>query len=263
MASLTEPPKKILFSYGEKNYQATVKKNSCLFKKHFCCFIDILGTSNAVMYQKDQEFIDEFYAVLDICSQIQKDKGNYISIKTFSDNICISTPVPEDEDEAKIEFFEFLKLISLFQLMIVYTTGTLLRGGVTAGELFVDDNIIWGKAIVDAVAAEKNSKFPRIMINEEYCCRYISDKTAPLVIKDPHDHKKFINFLCWIKEENNQDLNRFHDCLKKQITYLSNENYEKIFWTCEYYNYVAKHFNRSDLVISASINIDGKDYKID
>ena len=66
-----------------------------------------------------------------------------------------------------IKIMEFISFISIF-LGTALEKELLFRGGVTIGKLYVDERMIWGKALVDAHDLERKvAIFPRVVISKE------------------------------------------------------------------------------------------------
>ena len=53
--------------------------------------------------------------------------------------------------------------------------GFLIRGGVTHGNLYIDDTLVWGKALLDSYYMEDHiASYPRVVVDEkvkEMCIR--------------------------------------------------------------------------------------------
>lgn len=80
-----------------------------------------------------------------------------IQFSFFSDNFAVSAPV--DDDHIKMIF----KIIA-FAAHELLRVGFLIRGAVTLGGLYHDDaGVIFGPALVEAVAIEKKVCYPRIV----------------------------------------------------------------------------------------------------
>jgi hypothetical protein len=84
-----------------------------------------------------------------------------VNVSTFSDNIVISTPVLD----GNVPYF--LRSIAAMQLM---TAGMhfLLRGGITIGDIYHDDEVVFGPALNRAYELEsKIAVVPRIVFDAE------------------------------------------------------------------------------------------------
>lgn len=82
-----------------------------------------------------------------------------VNVGTFSDNIVISTPVNE-------HISYFLRAIAIMQLMTA-SLHFLLRGGIAVGDIYHDDEVVFGPALNRAYELEsKVAVYPRIILDE-------------------------------------------------------------------------------------------------
>ena len=145
------------------------------YMRRFVAFIDILGWENACC---DARRYSEVFAVAKTLSELpknfsQKLKCNLNQTKgavpdpshqetevvTFSDSLVISTTV----DGGYSLLFKFVTFICLDLL----TQGFPTRGGVTVGELYHKENIVFGPALNCAVRLEKEAIYPRLLCSHE------------------------------------------------------------------------------------------------
>jgi hypothetical protein len=71
-----------------------------------------------------------------------------------------------EQDLAGAIEFE-LSQIQLIQANLAIT-GTFLRGGVTRGPIYIDENLVFGPALVEAYELEhKVAKYPRVVVHEK------------------------------------------------------------------------------------------------
>jgi len=81
-----------------------------------------------------------------------------VQVAAFSDNIAISMPAGFGE-----RIFSFSGDIARRLLSL----GFLVRGGVTVGLLYQEDNFVFGPALNEAVELEKDACLPRILCSEK------------------------------------------------------------------------------------------------
>src|SRR3990167_2294781 len=151
-------------------------------KKYENCiiaYIDLLGFKEAVADEEKME------SILDLLTQFIKQNGDHtpewgydtktnepiiqsISSSAFSDHIVISFLVIEDS-------YEDIRLLMVMQklqnhigdiAMTALSKGFLIRGAVTIGKLYHQNNMVFGKALVDAYNLESQTAiYPRILIS--------------------------------------------------------------------------------------------------
>ncbi len=164
-----------------------------LFER-FTLFFDFLGTSTATAWPKDRlyPFLDLLIAIgsqipssQDIDGSAQDDGSYKIRITpevtAFSDNIVVSYPSFDDElsmpDDVpkhlrfsahwtKFMCQDAIRMLSAVAEMAL-RIGVLIRGGYSFGQLYHENNVVFGEAMVDANNIEKEiAVYPRIVVSD-------------------------------------------------------------------------------------------------
>lgn len=140
------------------------------------CFMDILGFSDLINeYDEDitstllQDIQESFSLaqtyLLDNKLQKNKDVIRHLKYQTFSDNICISIPYFDNENDFLSNFNLLATYVRGFQL-IMMTKGFFTRGGISTGSYYADNNIIFSKGLVNAYLLEsKKAIYPRVLVD--------------------------------------------------------------------------------------------------
>ena len=130
-----------------------------------------------------------------------------IKIKIFSDNILLCLPVKQSRDEIR-RAIVFLLLVASIQRGLVLQHGLLIRGGVTIGELFINEDIVFGNGLIDAVSLEAQAEYPCIIVSkktQEFLSEMLDDiteqykKARPIMQKDfkkeplTDEERKYLN----------------------------------------------------------------------
>lgn len=227
-------------------------------EKSICCFIDILGYKDIICNSSDEENEENIKKLKNIYSEFEKfnngyqDKYRNYKVKNFSDNIYIEIKLEEDTIGVSNigDVFNVLRNLCHFQNIMFVEYDFFIRGGIVYGNVYSDENIIYGKGIVEAVESEKKAKFPRIIISKEL--KEIIDKNKidlgvedKTVIKLDNYPEYFLNYLDdmdyqWIEKLllKHKELIEFN--LEK---YKNNENvFEKYRWLKEYHNFYIKEY---------------------
>lgn len=130
---------------------------------YYVAFLDLLGAKNIIENDTADEHLNNIHNIYQSWKTIL---GNAISfeeieIKIFSDNIFIATKC-----DGNHTLYEFCKAVSCIIEHFV-KCGYKVRGGITRGGIFIDDLMIWGKALVAAYKLEScKAKYPRIIVNQ-------------------------------------------------------------------------------------------------
>lgn len=234
-------------------------------EKSICCFIDILGYSEIICNSSDEENEKNIEKLKEMYNQFEGFNNGYenryrnYKVRTFSDNIFIEVKLSEHNlfslgvgNEGNI--YHILSNLSDFQNTMFHTYGFFIRGAIVYGEVYSDNNIIYGKGIIEAVENEKKAKFPRIIISEELKkiidenrksyggYEYWGDDT---LIKLEDNEEYFLNYLNdmdyqFLEEvlENHKKL--IEENLKKHKD--NNRILEKYEWLKKYHNYYIKEY---------------------
>lgn len=227
--------------------------------KHIIAYIDFLGTTKRIENEEDNshlEFIINSFK--DICLEIDKSNKNNrtqnyltkLKYRSFSDNILFVISANESKMLLADAFDLILKLVSELCLKAIQNS-TLVRGGVTIGNIYVDDYTAYGKGLLRAINLEHDvAYYPRIIVdnnverllNKEY---FQSSKT----IVDT-DSLRYVNIFKYAYTDKDS-LKNLQDILITMYTKeLDNiKNMAKIMWLCKYYKSFVDQYNDSYLWI--------------
>lgn len=232
-----------------------------VLKKSYCVFMDVLGFSEMISsssnQQNEHELFRQYYEVTSrMIARLSEhtERGSVLSMKVFSDNIVLAVPWFSTDGESEFGFI--LTALREYQLSMALN-GYFIRGGISVGNLFVDDNMIYGKALLDAYTLEsKIANDPKIILSNEvleivrsHTQFYANPEYAPQnsdVVIDT-DNKGFINYLDGLIEEHVDDgyqVNTELLLLHKQRVIEATESHRmntkvwyKYHWLCDYHNY--------------------------
>lgn len=94
------------------------------------------------------------------------DQSRLWDVKTFTDNIVLGYPVLVSDPDGETKLGRTLMSLIDFQWSMV-RNGFFLRGGMSIGGLYMDQDIVWGKALIDAHELESVGHGPPgIMLGE-------------------------------------------------------------------------------------------------
>jgi len=152
------------------------------YKKHsdqpqlqlsWVCYADILGykqlTEDAINNGECQNFLNTLNEALSHSyNRIQRllvngEKAIW-AVKTFTDNIVIGYPARNaDINDGVPEFVSVLNIFMEFQAGLAMK-GFFLRGGVAFGEHYMDEDIVFGEAFLEAVKQDRRGGPPCISL---------------------------------------------------------------------------------------------------
>jgi hypothetical protein len=115
--------------------------------------------------------------------------------------------------------------------------GWLVRGGITIGELFLDETMVWGKALLKAYNLESHiAIYPRIVIDREILSKIVTSEELSEYILQDFDNIYFLNYLC-IQHFGGQLLMNGFTLMQDEIEgKLTESIYQKLCWHMNYVN---------------------------
>jgi hypothetical protein len=191
-----------------------------LYEQRLVAYIDILGWSEACKIESVR-LADAAKLIHDAAndySTVTKDKieelarrvkGDqnpmYLSVQAgaFSDNYVLSMPVSLG--------FRILHSASALCIKLLQL-GFLTRGGVAIGSVYHKDNVVFGPALIEAVALEKEAHYPRVLCSDSLLAHFATVKTMNVAqhIVDDQLGRKIINPFVPIMRMPDRSLRDFH-----------------------------------------------------
>lgn len=206
-------------------------------KKYIVAYLDILGAEKRMIAKENEsnDFLNilnsEYSHLVNMSSDVAIYKENNIQIKIFSDNIVVIADFSDNDEINKERLRLIIDIVSFWQFMLI-RHGLLLRGGITIGDLFINDVFIYGKAFVNAYKLESEiAIYPRIIASDRVA--YLCKNGA--IIKD-FDGQWFVNFYY---NYNGAGYAEHQNWIKKIITECPKENkraIQKINWLVNFHN---------------------------
>ena len=146
--------------------------------KHYIAYMDILGYKEYLQNHPENasEYLD---TILNAVKRVKQSSVSFtktandfflvngeIKLKVFSDNIFLCLPVTEDAAEIR-RAIAFIIQVASIQRGLTIQHGLLMRGGLTIGDVFINDDIVFGQGLIDAVGMESGTEFPCITVSDE------------------------------------------------------------------------------------------------
>lgn len=133
-------------------------------------FIDILGFKNLVMNEQC-DYLYNVFQQIRVSSQTGFNLGNefvssFLLVKHYvmSDSIILYI-----DASIKDSFFALVRTCQFLQMsLLTMDTPILVRGGITSGPIFSENEIIYGKGLVNSYLLEENTAiYPRIIFTKQ------------------------------------------------------------------------------------------------
>lgn len=146
--------------------------------KYYIAYFDILGYRE--YFNENPDRIENFLNIINEVinrtkfglstvnnSFLAQQVGNLkIESKIFSDNILLVSEFETDISKGKTKLVTFMEIIIEIQRMFVLEYGLFVRGGITYGNLSINDDYIFGQGLIEAVEIEERTTYPRIAISD-------------------------------------------------------------------------------------------------
>jgi hypothetical protein len=140
--------------------------------KSFVCYADILGYSSlskaALLSGQGEQFLYRLRQALTKAYEEMRRHADaysdtsFYSLKVFTDNIVVGYPLHRpDFDFGEPELGDIMMTFAEFQATLAME-GFFIRGGIAYGDHYMDDDIVYGEALLEAVALDIHGGPPRL-----------------------------------------------------------------------------------------------------
>lgn len=215
------------------------------FDSYLIAYMDFLGTKDKMKKDNSYSSLQKLQALLKGVRQKASfiEKINSIDdfeIKVFSDNIIIALKVKKEILARQV--VSIVNIVSLLQFEALFQFGFPLRGGITIGELYIDDTVVWGTGLIEAYQIEdKIANYPRVIISKKVIEIYDKQEDVELnlsaLIRQDTDGYWFVHYL--VAAPNITLIPVLSNNLAEIASSCTNENdrvKQKINWIISYFN---------------------------
>lgn len=214
-------------------------------KKYVVAYLDILGITARIKgcVESQTEALNVLHNLYaSICELADPKTGikkySDIKFKIFSDNIIIAKELTLNPVD---DVVTLLNCVSNFLCFSIGDgVGWLVRGGITIGNFFIDDMIVWGPALVRAYELEdKLANYPRVLLDTPIVDLLKSKSQGTDYISRDFDGMTFLNYMS-IWHFSGKFVSAAFEKMKAEArsadgTY-SDKIYQKLFWHMQYVN---------------------------
>lgn len=222
-------------------------------KKYYICYIDILGYKEHMNNMGEGKFLNilhEAYTIairdINIMSKPTHSNANFI-YKIFSDNLVVCTECNRIDS-----LYSLFYLVYILQRHFIDSHNLYLRGSITEGLLYIDQEYIFGSGLVQAYKLENNiAIYPRIILDKVLNINEVINSYSEILFCIDGDGYYFIDYL--VKRANDpKPLYKNHKIhvINKLKEYKNNEVvYQKYLWCKEYHNRSCIKYNLKEMTI--------------
>ena len=145
------------------------------FSEYYVAYFDVLGYKDAFKKSEDisAKLIESIESSIGMMKDIvsihnttfgeSTEKVPEIEYKVFSDNVLICYK-ETNEPLSGMSLVSFLRLVATIQRVFFERPLLIVRGGITKGPLYLTNDFVGGKALIDAVELESTAVYPRIVV---------------------------------------------------------------------------------------------------
>ena len=187
------------------------------FSEYYVAYFDVLGYKDAFKKSEDisAKLIESIESSIGMMKDIvsihnttfgeSTEKVPEIEYKVFSDNVLICYK-ETNEPLSGMSLVSFLRLVATIQRVFFERPLLIVRGGITKGPLYLTNDFVGGKALIDTVELESTAVYPRIVVDD--CMNELDSfkmqnglfkslvdaSCQDLLVKDVDD-KTFLNYI--------------------------------------------------------------------
>lgn len=167
-----------------------------LNKKNFLVYMDILGFKQKLQEYIDEDMADflslEFNVYKDLCIDFEKIKKReyFQETKTqiFSDLTLWLTPEQDNTYINLQRIMDHIDSITLIQKQLL-DSDIIIRGCITYGDMYVDDNIVYGEALVNAHECESKEVCYPVVVVDQSIMDYLNN------VNQSEEHREIVSVI--------------------------------------------------------------------
>jgi hypothetical protein len=239
------------------------RKEKIEYSEKFVAFIDILGFKKLILNSDHRKSLENIRIISESFEVFRRNlNANGIidfTAKYFSDNICISSSI----DKVGIAINYLIHALAEFQLFLALKN-IFIRGGLSIGSHYQNENIIFSKGLIHAYLMEKEKAiFPRILIDNRLLktlSRSLLEPTHKLqfIYYEETDELGFIDYLAAAGlpggpiVELDEKFNLHKNAIQYQLEHCKDDLHtlDKYVWLSQYHNFkLCEQWNERDFKI--------------
>lgn len=216
---------------------------------YIVAYIDLLGITGKIKSEEQHLLMNKVYNLYTFSikeiKNIQVEKIQDIQFKIFSDNIIMAKRLSDDISQRKMDIKSLLMCAAHFQeLSVSDSVGLLLRGGISIGQLFIDNVMVWGDALLKSYYLESVvANYPRIIIDRDVADGIGQDNMLCGYLRKDFDNLYFLNFLNNCHFCGEMLMNGFNLIQKNIDKTIDDKIYQKLSW---HMNFVNSELNKKN-----------------
>ena len=164
---------------------------------YYIAYFDVLGYKD-LFKDKQSDILSFLYNIVRLTEDVMNatESGvifdNKFKVKSFSDNFIIMLDAKKSDEYQSVKALSYL--VAVLQLRFLEEYRILIRGGITKGDAYIDNNIVFGEGLIKAVELEETAAFPRIILDEKRISSDTCDTLLEKCIRKDEDDKYYVDY---------------------------------------------------------------------
>jgi hypothetical protein len=240
----------------------------------FVLYLDVLGSREWVRGLTDENLEEVRQLLAGRRWFLHDDQHDYERqrLVSFTDNLVLGVPLDRSFDDGGLAFV--ISSCVYYQLNLA-ARGSFLRGGLTVGKHFMDEHLVVGQALVDAVDLEHLAVFPRVLVSEEVLgiarreSLHSHDDPWSYYLLQDEDDLVFVNYLPGVADDGipGWDVDGLMAHRASIVGPLLTESLDervrdKYVWAAQYHNFVCRRAVEQPRTFQATSDFDLRDLEI-
>lgn len=147
----------------------------------FLAYFDILGYSDYLESTEDEaRLYGSVRRAVDLAKEVERQPEGYVT-RTFSDNVLMAPSADNAEGDVE-RALHLVTFIAFSHIVMLVDEDAFIRGSIVYDSLLIDKDVVFGRGIVSANAAEHRAVYPCTILDES-ALRRLGDvaEALPLV----------------------------------------------------------------------------------
>ncbi len=224
---------------------------------YIIAYLDMLGSKERIENDPNGEHLNAINSLYSVTLEFINSwcKGTNlpgVKVKIFSDNIVIAKKISKDSASIPDSYCHVALFVALIQITAFIHAKWLIRGCISIGDLYIDDTLIWGKALVRAHNLEESiAIYPRVIIDQKLLRMMLitsEEERKNYFINIDVDGMFYLGYLEIIRATSKEIITDSGEQLiseyekKLQTLKPSNEKiWQKYYWTANYFSKVTNN----------------------
>lgn len=247
-------PSSTEWSFGSA-YDLFLDGGKPILRECAVAFLDVLGMRALSTAPERLETLRRLISSLSLAREeaMLENQESWQALSWFTDNVVVAFPILPGHIDEEPALGSALRAATYIQLRMA-TSGFLVRGGITFGEIHMAPNVAFGPALIEAVELEAQANSPRVLLSDKSVslqrkvmtsyAQGAAPQTFEMAIDS--DDAVFVDYLhFWAQEEDDDSVFRagfkaHRDQASRGLKDSRDDVKSKYEWLAGYHNWTAE-----------------------